>query len=691
MHSFQSFISTLMRPEQGSDGFQLVDAMQQLKAKNQGEVGLTMALNAAFLISLAGGDHPTNHEATELLARAFATPTLEGIARFYQAGLHLIPQEIERVCREDATFAGQLQALHQWVAGKTNPRDQDRTAEKLWSAFFPEAVGLRDDWQGQIDALRARRTVNVLELSRSPISDPIRQILFTSNVLLGMPAEPGAPEKWGVAPALREQLLRVAGEPQLYWYDHPIQIGVEPAANEVLYGLRGLDAALDFERDRGRLPLDARLTCVLTVSTTHRGLQDIAQPYLEGEFARSGRLRNLDVYTFTEEQARRLVDDILAPAARHYMGRDDATELLAMFGVDGEYGRHYSFLKAIAAFWSVFIRPEIAATFKIDLDQVFPQRELVAQTGRSAFEHFTTPLWGAQGVGADGEPLDLGMIAGALVNEKDIGTSLFTPDVRFPDQPLSPDEYIFFSALPQALSTKAEMMARYDGEGLDGRTNCLQRVHVTGGTNGIRIDSLRRHRPFTPSFIGRAEDQAYLLSALPGAGPRLAYLHEAGLIMRHDKEAFAQTAIQSAKVGTLIGDYLRILYFSAYARVLAGDVAEVKRILDPFTGCFISRVPTTVAYLRFALKAASLYESGNQQQAQEFVTLGTRRISGALEFVQGEASPLRHCYERERAGWHLYYDTLSAVEEALARGDSLAAKLKERASALVARSLVRTG
>jgi len=373
------------------------------------------------------------------------------------------------------------------------------------------------------------------------------------------------------------------------------------------------------------------------------------------------------------------------------MGRDDAGELLGMFGVDGEYGRHYSFLKAMAAFWSVFIRPEIEATFKIDLDQVFPQRELVAQTGLSAFEHFTTPLWGAQGVGADGEALDLGMIAGALVNEKDIGISLFTPDVRFPDRPLSPDEHIFFSALPQALSTEAEMMACYGGEGLDGRTNCLQRVHVTGGTNGIRIDSLRRHRPFTPSFIGRAEDQAYLLSALPGAGPRLAYLHKAGLIMRHDKEAFAQTAIQSAKVGTLIGDYLRILYFSAYARALAGDVAEVKRILDPFTGCFISRVPTTVAYLRFALKAASLHESGNQQQALEFVTLGARRIPGALEFVQGEASPLRHCYEQERAGWHLYYDTLSAVEQALTRGDSLALKLRERAAALVARSLVRAG
>ena len=61
-------------------------------------------------------------------------------------------------------------------------------------------------------------------------------------------------------------------------------------------------------------------------------------------------------------------------------------------------------------------------------------------------------------------------------------------------------------------STVAEMMARYDGAPQDGRARCLERIHVTGGTNGILIDALRRHRPFTPTFIGRAEDQAYLLT-----------------------------------------------------------------------------------------------------------------------------------------------------------------------------------
>ncbi len=89
--------------------------------------------------------------------------------------------------------------------------------------------------------------------------------------------------------------------------------------------------------------------------------------------------------------------------------------------MDGAYGRHYTFLKAVTALWQVLVDPDVRGTFKIDLDQVFPQAELVAETGASAFEHLETPLWGALGVDPDGRELELGMIAGALVNERDIG------------------------------------------------------------------------------------------------------------------------------------------------------------------------------------------------------------------------------------------------------------------------------
>ncbi|MBW1715997.1 MAG: hypothetical protein JRJ77_09260 [Deltaproteobacteria bacterium] len=502
-------------------------------------------------------------------------------------------------------------------------------------------------------------------------------------MLLTTPAASTSPEKLPFGHYIRKRLLEISREPQFHWYDHPIQVGVVQEKNEVLYGLRALDTALEFERTRGNIPAQGKTVCVLSVSVTHEGLQEIAKKYLEEELSRSPSLKNIDIFVFTEADTQRIIDEILAPAAAYYLHRDNARELLSVFGADGEYGRHYSFLKAIAPFWSIFLQPEIRATFKIDLDQIFPQRELVEQTGASALEHFKTPLWGAQGLDSNEHPVELGMIAGALVDEADIGKSLFTPDVPFPNRGLSLDEYIFFSPLPQALSTEAEMMTRYIGDNMDGQRSCIQRIHVTGGTNGILVHSLRRYRPFTPSFIGRAEDQAYILSTLPNPGTKLAYVHEAGLIMRHDKEAFAQEAIESTHLGKLVGDYIRILYFSAYAGALTNDVAKLKDAVDPFTGCFISRIPITVVYLRLSFKAASLFAEGKKEQGLEFIRIGAQRIITALDFIGGENSKLKDQYEKERLGWNLYYDTLSAIENGIADGHQFALDLRRKAQAII--------
>jgi len=679
-----TILHALLRQSEETGGAFVFDPVPQLDETRTDEPGIVQSLNAAFLIALARADHPAAERANRLLDEMAASSKWAAIAGFYQEGIELIRQELVTVCEREQDFGDCLRGLAEWVATQDNLLETTATQERIWSVFFPEATSIRLKEEQRVEALRERRRVKITQLNDSPISDPARQILFTSNVLLTLPVASKRPDQLGLSDHLTEQLRRACDEPQLFWYDHPIQIGVEPQANEVLYGLRGLQSTVEFERDRGNVPCDARLTCILSVSVTHQGLQGLAKRYMVEEFSHAGGFANLDVFVFTEEDTQSIVDEILVPAAEHYLKRTDAKDLLDIIGVDGDYGRHYSFLKAIAAFWSVFIDPETKATFKIDLDQVFPQQELVEQSGNSAFEHFTTPLWGARGVDADGRPLELGMIAGALVNERDIATSLFTPDVRFPNHIPAMDECIFFSRLPQSLSTEAEMMTRYDTDALDGETGCIQRIHVTGGTNGILVDSLRHHRPFTPSFIGRAEDQAYILSALFGPLDRLAYVHKPGLIMRHDKEAFAQEAVAAAHVGQLIGDYERILYFSAYAGVLADNKKMVKDAVDPFTGCFVSMIPTTVTYLRFALKCASLFHDGNTDQALQFVTLGTRRVAEALSFVRGANSELLKTYKRERRGWDLYYDTLSAIESALKDKDAFAVTLRYRARKTVA-------
>ncbi len=679
IEAFQTILGRMLGPRVHGSVLPVFDPEPQLGTTDDHawtSESATAALTAAFLVALCGPTRPGFDRAWGLLEDP-PSEAPAGLGALYRRGLALIRAEIEGASSADPELAARLASvadrLGRWASATDDPADDgvgddgSDATELVWSLFFPEGVGIRGHEAEREAALRAARTVTISRLNPEPIDDAARQLLFTSNVLLTTPPASRDMDSLPYEADLRRDLERAAADPQAYWYDHPIQIGVEPAANELLYGLHGLDAAIDHERLRVRRMGD--VTCVLSVSVTHPGLHVVARRYLEAELRMSGQLRHLDVHVFTEDDTARLIEAVIAPAADRFLAaaRASASEtwgprLREVFGVDGAYGRHYSFLKAIAALWRVLISPDIRGTFKIDLDQVFPQEALVAETGRTAFEHLETPLWGARGVDSRGREIELGMIAGALVNERDIGRGLFTPDVDYPSGPLAPDQHVFFSGLPQALSTRAEMMERYDGPELDGTSACLQRIHVTGGTNGILVDALRRHRPFTPSFVGRAEDQAYLLSVLGGASddearqpePRLAYAHAAGLIMRHDKEAFAGEAIAAAEAGKLVGDDVRILQFSAYARAIganpAGGLAPgldgVKSIVDPFTGCFVSRLPVTVVMLRFALRVARALEDGRVRLGLEVAEIGAQAHRRGADLHAGRRLPRR---DRARA------------------------------------------
>ncbi len=644
-------------------------------------------LNAAFLISLSGETHRSYSEAVSYLNRYESDPAWEKVVRFYQDGLELIHAEVLNRCYDDASFEKDFNGLYSWITDQKNLQQKQATVEKIRRLFFPEGVSLCEDREEKIDALREKRKIGITGLNPSPIGDPARELLITSNILVTTPPVSKETDELPVSPYLKERLKRAVKEKQMYWYDHPIPVGIAPEQNEVLYGLEGLDRAVEIEKQRGIIDEDARVTCVLSVSVTHKGLQRIAREYLEDEFRKEKNIKHLDVYIFTEADTERLVEDILLPAVQKYSYLRDKSVLQAIIGVDGEYGRHYSFLKAIAAFWQVFINRGMKGTFKIDLDQVFPQKELIDQSGSSAFEHFRTPLWGARGIDSSGNSVELGMIAGALVNQKDIVHSLFTPDVCFPPDQIRADELIFSSNLPQALSTESEMMTRYSDDAIDGKSQCIQRIHVTGGTCGILINSLRNFRPFTPSFIGRAEDQAYILSVLfDGGDHKLRYVHKDGLIMRHDKEAFAEEAIKMAAPGKIIGDYIRILMFSHYVRALPWTFEEIKDAIDPFTGCFVSRIPVTVVYLRFAMKAASFFINSSEDGKQEgldFLLTGVRRLHEAIGNLTGEQNPLIEQFSREKEGWNIYYDILEELENKMNESDPFALELQQKAEGLV--------
>ena len=201
-------------------------------------------------------------------------------------------------------------------------------------------------------------------------------------------------------------------------------------------------------------------------------MERLASDYVRDLISRHLKLRHLRVFLFDETHCRDVVDAI-CPGDSHAE---------TVFGVNGAYGRHYSFLKALLLVWQLVVNPKTRFTFKIDLDQVFDQSALRAHTGRSALQLLCNPYWGGHGVDHLGRIVDLGMLAGGLVNESESGRGLFVPDVARPDtaslvvQPGS--KRVFCPQWPQAVSTESEIMQRDEG---------YQRVHVTGGTTGSVI------------------------------------------------------------------------------------------------------------------------------------------------------------------------------------------------------------
>lgn len=649
----------------------LTGRAQGLHSSDQERVGA--ALNAAFLVALFS-DSAQRGTALAAVSALRTNRRWARCARYYLTAYRRTKKTLDAMCKRIASS--------QPIATESGEQDEESEEERqhrLFQLFFPEGAPLlkRADIPACVTELRKKREIKIDALNDAPIKNPAREILFTSNVMLTTPL--GDAASMPFSSDFNDRLEAVRAEEQNYWFDHPIPIGIRDEENEILYGLRGLNEMMAVEKKRGVVDEGERLHCLLSASATHTGLQSLIHEYFDRYLGDVGNFKHLALTVMTEKDCTEIVERCLLPAARRCgCSKKERDALRAVFGVDGEYGRHYSFLKAISALWHVCVDSRVRATFKIDLDQVFPQSELIDQTGASALEHFKTPLWGATGRDYWGRKVELGMIAGALVNEADIGRGVFTPDVVMDyaslerRQPLG--TRIFNSKIPQAFSTEVEMGNRGSG-------SVAQRIHVTGGTNGILVRALRRHRPFTPLECGRAEDQAYLMSVLQRTPPYLRYLHKSGLIMRHDKAAFAGQSIKKARVGTQTGDYIRTLFFSAYARCHPWSPAEIKRQFDPFTGAFISHMPMTVAYVRCALDVHTHFQNGHHQIAEQLMQNAALRLPASIR--RFSAPRLQRQIARERRGWECYYNLLDAIERGVAEGSEYYMTLRTRARKII--------
>ena len=195
---------------------------------------LCQNLNGAFLILLAGELHPEFSQAQALLNMLAASHKWEDWARFYLTGTQLITTELEQRCQQDPELKLKFQEVETFLT--ENPTEENAIAEKIWSVLFPESVGIRGHEDACTSALREKRTLTISEFNLDPIQHPAKQILFTANVLLTTPLATADLSEYDQD--FKTQLYEASQEPQRFWYDHPIPIGVSAESNEILYGLK---------------------------------------------------------------------------------------------------------------------------------------------------------------------------------------------------------------------------------------------------------------------------------------------------------------------------------------------------------------------------------------------------------------------------------------------------------------------
>ena len=111
---------------------------------------------------------------------------------------------------------------------------------------------------------------------------------------------------------------------------------------QIIYGLKNLDEAIAFEAQRNNLKIPDKIKLALSVSVTHNGLEKIALEYVKLIIKKSLNLKFIEVYLFDEDICNKIYSTIFLKNEKYNN----------LFGVNGNYGRHYTFLKYIFIFFN---------------------------------------------------------------------------------------------------------------------------------------------------------------------------------------------------------------------------------------------------------------------------------------------------------------------------------------------------
>lgn len=549
----------------------------------------------------------------------------------------LLNSEITEAVREASEVLASYpdEALKEWRtaygAGTADPGDDPETREKV-------AVAAGNLWLPELTIPEESILQRWKLTEAEPNPDPIKptEVVLQLNALYTEPegtvAGPWRSLYEEAVQKARPEELKVIAE-----YDHPVALFSSSQEHELEGCLDELEHDMAFEKSRGVLPESYRVPVLISVSVTHPYLDHPAGVWLRS-LLEARKFHHLNLLLLTEETVKRIQTDLLS---RPYPN----------LTVLGGYGRHFNTLK----YFQLFMEQGYGCRggFKLDTDEGIHSEDLFKATGKTWMETLCHPLWGGTARDWKGRRVVLDFNEGEYVDSRDrdrLGYqgALREPDVKLPST--RQGEELFF---PKGIA-HARATTLYNREA--DREIPLSHPVVKGGGYGITNQGLRRALPFTHPRVGRAEDQQFYFSAIPG-GVRGVF--NPNLRILHYKSAVAKSE-EKTEATRLLGDMARILLFRHLVIKLG-----IKDDLDPMPGVFASPLARPQTLFHLLYRAWSFSRKGKETTSEILLFRGVEELKQLKDDI--DAGKVDREWSEEKQSWHALTEEIDTLPSSAVR------------------------
>ncbi|HAK45891.1 MAG TPA: hypothetical protein DCO79_08245 [Spirochaeta sp.] len=509
------------------------------------------------------------------------------------------------------------------IFSSDSPVDRARAVSELWS---PELM-LDDD-----EIFNSWKLTDVKE---NPSPYRPEEVIIQLNALYS-PAENTAPEEIDEETANIYNAYMKSNPERIAVYDHPVAVFTRGKDHELEKCLVEMDRDIAFEKSAGVYPDSEKLKVLVSISTTHRGLDAVCEKWLQ-KLVEVLKLKHIQCFLLSENKAREL-DKIIGPAA-------------SIFTVQGKYACHFGALKyAQLLFEKAY---GIRAGFKLDTDEGIHSKDMKRSSGKTWLQQLCHPFWGGTALNCSNENIGLGFNIGEYVDSRDLDALGYAEAVRTPEVKPKDDvrgSYLIFNkGVCQAKGTMLLNRAKK-------LEDFISHPLVKGGGYGIDNAALRAAVPVGFSMVGRAEDQQFYFSAI-NSGVQGIFNPLLGII--HYKEDVAKSEHQNM-AGRNIADIYRMLLFRNLMSYL--NVIEKTR---PFPANYASEFSHTQSLLLWLYLIFVESAAGNEDAAQEYLREGIKELLPLLDDIK--TGKVIRRFEGERAAWTDFIAAVDGISDIDAR------------------------